>query len=254
MTTPGSIFKGFQEPDIHFLPSYKFDVGKDSYDTTSKQRTPSYTVSAGMRAAPSSGRARGVRADTGTCLRLLGLGAVPSDKGPSRAVCWSRDSEARAPHCHLFEPLWLHGCSGSGAHGGRRPRRTWGLDAGQGTGLGEGLREWAPVGRFDTGTLPEHGRGDRHAGQALQRSRASGPLSAGSFPQDRVMYRSRHKGDICPVKYSSCPGIRTSDHRPVYGLFRVKVRPGRDKSVPSLHVFARPALTAPGGGGGLFLI
>lgn len=42
---PGSIFKGFQEPDIHFLPSYKFDIGKDSYDTTSKQRTPSYTVS-----------------------------------------------------------------------------------------------------------------------------------------------------------------------------------------------------------------
>ncbi|XP_053414039.1 phosphatidylinositol polyphosphate 5-phosphatase type IV isoform X2 [Nycticebus coucang] len=84
----GSVFKGFQEPDIHFLPSYKFDIGKDTYDSTSKQRTPSYT--------------------------------------------------------------------------------------------------------------------------------------------DRVLYRSRHKGDICPVKYSSCPGIKTSDHRPVYGLFRVKVRPGRD--------------------------
>ncbi|KAK2506963.1 hypothetical protein MC885_006558 [Smutsia gigantea] len=84
----GSIFKGFQEPDIHFLPSYKFDIGKDSYDSTSKQRTPSYT--------------------------------------------------------------------------------------------------------------------------------------------DRIMYRSRHKDDICPVKYSSCPVIKTSDHRPVYGLFRVKVRPGRD--------------------------
>lgn len=46
---PGSIFKGFQEPDIHFLPSYKFDIGKDSYDTTSKQRTPSYTVSTWCR-------------------------------------------------------------------------------------------------------------------------------------------------------------------------------------------------------------
>uniref|UniRef100_A0A8C5XTC3 Phosphatidylinositol polyphosphate 5-phosphatase type IV n=1 Tax=Microcebus murinus TaxID=30608 RepID=A0A8C5XTC3_MICMU len=84
----GSVFKGFQEPDIHFLPSYKFDLGKDTYDSTSKQRTPSYT--------------------------------------------------------------------------------------------------------------------------------------------DRVLYRSRHKGDICPVKYASCPGIKTSDHRPVYGLFQVKVRPGRD--------------------------
>ncbi|CAK6433462.1 unnamed protein product [Pipistrellus nathusii] len=84
----GSIFKGFQEPDIHFLPSYKFDIGKDSYDTSSKQRTPSYT--------------------------------------------------------------------------------------------------------------------------------------------DRVMFRSRHQDDICPLTYSSCPGIKTSDHRPVYGLFRVRVRPGRD--------------------------
>ncbi|XP_062064374.1 phosphatidylinositol polyphosphate 5-phosphatase type IV [Lepus europaeus] len=84
----GSIFKGFQEPDIHFLPSYKFDIGKDTYDSSSKHRTPSYT--------------------------------------------------------------------------------------------------------------------------------------------DRVLYKSRHKGDICPVRYSSCTTIKTSDHRPVYGLFRVKVRPGRD--------------------------
>uniref|UniRef100_A0A3Q3A4J3 Inositol polyphosphate-5-phosphatase E n=1 Tax=Kryptolebias marmoratus TaxID=37003 RepID=A0A3Q3A4J3_KRYMA len=40
----GSIFKGFQEPPIHFFPTYKFDIGCDTYDTTSKQRTPSYTV------------------------------------------------------------------------------------------------------------------------------------------------------------------------------------------------------------------
>ncbi|XP_061586498.1 phosphatidylinositol polyphosphate 5-phosphatase type IV [Cololabis saira] len=39
----GSIFKGFQEAPIHFLPTYKFDIGCDDYDTTSKQRTPSYT-------------------------------------------------------------------------------------------------------------------------------------------------------------------------------------------------------------------
>ncbi|KAJ7308441.1 hypothetical protein JRQ81_008990 [Phrynocephalus forsythii] len=84
----GSIFKGFQEAPIHFRPSYKFDVGQDTYDSTSKQRTPSYT--------------------------------------------------------------------------------------------------------------------------------------------DRVIYRSRHKEDIRAVKYSSCLAIKTSDHRPVYGLFRVKVRPGRD--------------------------
>lgn len=63
---PGSIFKGFQEPDIHFLPSYKFDVGKDSYDSTSKQRTPSYTVSRLPAGLGSGGRAPGasVRGDS----------------------------------------------------------------------------------------------------------------------------------------------------------------------------------------------
>ncbi|XP_054895949.1 phosphatidylinositol polyphosphate 5-phosphatase type IV isoform X1 [Poeciliopsis prolifica] len=39
----GSIFKGFQEAPVHFFPTYKFDIGCDNYDTTSKQRTPSYT-------------------------------------------------------------------------------------------------------------------------------------------------------------------------------------------------------------------
>lgn len=62
------------------------------------------------------------------------------------------------------------------------------------------------------------------------------------------MFRSRHRDDICPLAYSSCPGIRTSDHRPVYGLFRVKVRPGRDKSVPTgLSLGARGA--GPAGAG-----
>lgn len=66
--------------------------------------------------------------------------------------------------------------------------------------------------------------------------------------QDRVMYRSRHRGDICPLTYSSCPGIKTSDHRPVYGLFRVKVRPGRDKSVPPRPVHSRGAGLGRGAG------
>lgn len=50
-----------------------------------------------------------------------------------------------------------------------------------------------------------------------------------SVPQDRVVFRSRYRDDIHAVKYSSCPVIKTSDHRPVFALFRVKVRPGRDK-------------------------
>ncbi|XP_073722193.1 phosphatidylinositol polyphosphate 5-phosphatase type IV-like [Misgurnus anguillicaudatus] len=84
----GSIFKGFQEAQIHFTPTYKFDIGCDVYDTTTKQRTPSYT--------------------------------------------------------------------------------------------------------------------------------------------DRILYRNRQADDIKVVKYTSCSAIKTSDHRPVVGLFQVKLRPGRD--------------------------
>ncbi|KAM9810690.1 phosphatidylinositol polyphosphate 5-phosphatase type IV [Neosynchiropus ocellatus] len=84
----GSVFKGFQEAQIHFRPTYKFDIGCDVYDTTSKQRTPSYT--------------------------------------------------------------------------------------------------------------------------------------------DRILYRSRQMDDIKVVKYSCCSSIKTSDHRPVVGVFQVKLRPGRD--------------------------
>lgn len=39
----GSVFKGFKEAEICFPPTYKFDVGCDVYDSSSKKRTPSYT-------------------------------------------------------------------------------------------------------------------------------------------------------------------------------------------------------------------
>uniref|UniRef100_A0A8D3DVT9 Phosphatidylinositol polyphosphate 5-phosphatase type IV n=1 Tax=Scophthalmus maximus TaxID=52904 RepID=A0A8D3DVT9_SCOMX len=84
----GSIFKGFQEAPIHFSPTYKFDIGCDVYDTTSKQRTPSYT--------------------------------------------------------------------------------------------------------------------------------------------DRILFRNRQADNIRVVKYTNCSSIKTSDHRPVIGVFHVKLRPGRD--------------------------
>ncbi|XP_018606340.1 phosphatidylinositol polyphosphate 5-phosphatase type IV isoform X2 [Scleropages formosus] len=95
----GAIFKGFQEAPIQFLPTYKFDIGSDVYDTTSKKRIPSYT--------------------------------------------------------------------------------------------------------------------------------------------DRILYRSRQKNDISVVKYTSCSSIRTSDHRPVIGIFHVKLRPGRDNIPLGAGLFDR---------------
>lgn len=39
----GLIFRGFQEAEIKFRPTYKFDTGSDRYDTSEKARTPSWT-------------------------------------------------------------------------------------------------------------------------------------------------------------------------------------------------------------------
>lgn len=39
----GKVFHGFSEADIHFHPTYKFDPGSDDYDTSAKQRIPSWT-------------------------------------------------------------------------------------------------------------------------------------------------------------------------------------------------------------------
>jgi inositol polyphosphate 5-phosphatase INPP5E len=39
----GAAFKGFKEAKIIFPPTYKYDVGSQQFDTSSKQRAPAYT-------------------------------------------------------------------------------------------------------------------------------------------------------------------------------------------------------------------
>lgn len=42
---------------------------------------------------------------------------------------------------------------------------------------------------------------------------------------DRVLYRSADGLSIQPVIYSSCVSVKTSDHRPVFGIYQVKLNP-----------------------------
>lgn len=39
----GNVFKGFREGPLSFRPTYKYDVGTDNYDTSPKERVPSWT-------------------------------------------------------------------------------------------------------------------------------------------------------------------------------------------------------------------
>ena len=43
MQAEGHIFRGFCEDPIHFPPTFKYDVGTNTFDTSHKQRVPSYT-------------------------------------------------------------------------------------------------------------------------------------------------------------------------------------------------------------------
>jgi len=45
---------------------------------------------------------------------------------------------------------------------------------------------------------------------------------------DRVLYRSRDPSSIQPMLYSSCVSVKTSDHRPVFGIYQVKLNPCRE--------------------------
>ncbi|CCK71757.1 uncharacterized protein KNAG_0H03430 [Huiozyma naganishii CBS 8797] len=39
----GAVFQGFNEPDVKFQPTYKYDNGTNTYDSSEKARTPSWT-------------------------------------------------------------------------------------------------------------------------------------------------------------------------------------------------------------------
>ena len=50
---------------------------------------------------------------------------------------------------------------------------------------------------------------------------------------DRILYRSRHKGAIACSYYDLIKDIKLSDHRAVFGLYEVTIRPGVDKYLKS---------------------
>ncbi|XP_038063853.1 phosphatidylinositol 4,5-bisphosphate 5-phosphatase A-like [Patiria miniata] len=56
---------------------------------------------------------------------------------------------------------------------------------------------------------------------------------------DRVLFKSRRSAQIHSVLYNACNSIKVSDHRPVYAMFEVKIRPGKDDSLTSGGVFSR---------------
>lgn len=45
---------------------------------------------------------------------------------------------------------------------------------------------------------------------------------------DRILYRTKRPHTVTCFSYNSVPQVRSSDHRPVFAVFEVKLRPGRD--------------------------
>ena len=51
---------------------------------------------------------------------------------------------------------------------------------------------------------------------------------------DRILYkwRSCSQNKITPLHYDSVQDVLTSDHKPVWGMWEVSIRPGHDNSIP----------------------
>ncbi|XP_069842926.1 phosphatidylinositol polyphosphate 5-phosphatase type IV-like [Dendropsophus ebraccatus] len=60
---------------------------------------------------------------------------------------------------------------------------------------------------------------------------------------DRVLYKTKYEDNIKVIKYDSCPLVRSSDHRPVFATFQVKLEPGHNNIPLSGGQFDREAYT-----------
>jgi len=45
---------------------------------------------------------------------------------------------------------------------------------------------------------------------------------------DRILFKSKKRHGVICMKYLSADAVQSSDHRPVYGLYHVNLKPGRD--------------------------
>ncbi|CAF0870003.1 unnamed protein product [Brachionus calyciflorus] len=61
---------------------------------------------------------------------------------------------------------------------------------------------------------------------------------------DRILFKSRQKGSISCYHYNAVKDIKLSDHRPVFGLYEVTIRPGVDKVPLSYGEFDRQIYAA----------
>ncbi|CAL1297551.1 unnamed protein product [Larinioides sclopetarius] len=56
---------------------------------------------------------------------------------------------------------------------------------------------------------------------------------------DRILYRSREKSSVSCLHYNAVPNVLTSDHKPVYAVFKVTLKPGRDNVPLAAGMFKR---------------
>ncbi|GIY82478.1 inositol polyphosphate 5-phosphatase E [Caerostris darwini] len=89
-------------------------------------------------------------------------------------------------------------------------------------GFEEGIIRFIPSYKFDVGTT----------------TFSSSKLRVPSYT-DRILYRSNEKCLISCLHYDTVPDILTSDHKPVFGVFKVTLKPGRDNVPLAAGMFKR---------------
>ncbi|XP_036367978.1 ras guanine nucleotide exchange factor B-like [Octopus sinensis] len=96
-------------------------------------------------------------------------------------------------------------------------------------GFQEGRISFQPTYKFDVKSLSE---------DVSEKAFSYHKLRTPSYT-DRILFRSRRKNIIVCTDYNSVMNINLSDHKPVYGVFEVSLRPGRDTMALAAGKFNR---------------
>jgi hypothetical protein len=252
----GTIFQSFSEAEVDFGPTYKFDVGTDNFDTSSKRRTPAYTDRILFRylaadekvVAPFSPVASRLSKALGNVSRPL-RPADPLRSLASRARKASVPSftpqvtrrrlaltESRASLMALDEAAGLSRSPPvAGAEVSLSPPRTGSVSISSSnpdsfatpirTGLPEPAqadRDSSEQGLFEQAkaATAQHRSNEPGCDAASHRSGSSSASLSAAGGMQGLPYILNH---LVVDRYCSYPDMRISDHKPVAAAFRVVV-------------------------------
>lgn len=208
----GEIFDGFQEQWIAFAPTYKYDRGTDSYDTSRKKRDPAWCDRVVYRVLENDS---GTAADTDG---VEGVPVIPSHYTPDSPT--ERNEWVDLNDIKQLAPTDSNGAEGSGTRAYERSNSSDTVSSTQTPQphtLGQYPNE--PSGSLGASFV-------NPTNPVWSKKRCAATFRAARRPTDLSHVQPRFPmftNKVNALEYYRVDGLRQSDHRPVCARFEVKV-------------------------------